>query len=62
MLKEKLEICVQRIQEHDIAQRDDCYLKLSDEIKSATSSMTSVPKPLKFLQSHYKAIATFYEA
>jgi len=49
MLQEKLEICVQRIQEKDVAQREDCYKKLADEIKSSTSSMTSVPKPLKFL-------------
>ena len=26
---------------------------LSSEIRSATTSMTSVPKPLKFLRPHY---------
>jgi hypothetical protein len=31
------------------------------EIRSATSSMTSVPKPLKFLRPHYGALKSFFE-
>lgn len=31
------------------------------EIRTATSSMTSVPKPLKFLRPHYKTLKTHYE-
>lgn len=31
------------------------------EIKTATSSMTSVPKPLKFLRPHYRTLKTHYE-
>lgn len=29
-------------------------------IRTATSSMTSVPKPLKFLRPHYQTIADIY--
>ncbi len=35
---------------------------LKNEIRSATSSMTSIPKPLKFLRPHYDQLKTFYEA
>ena len=62
MLKEKLEICVTRIQESDVKQRDHSYQILCDEVRSSTSSMTSVPKPLKFLSPHYDALKAFYEA
>jgi len=30
-------------------------------IKAATTSMTSVPKPLKFLRPHYDTLKTVYE-
>ena len=33
---------------------------LKNEIRSATASMTSVPKPLKFLKAHYDNIKKFY--
>jgi 26S proteasome regulatory subunit N1 len=32
------------------------------EIRSSTSSMTSVPKPLKFLRPHFAPLKTFFEA
>ncbi len=35
---------------------------ISQEIKSATTSMTSVPKPLKFLQGHYSTLVSLHEA
>ena len=35
---------------------------LMTEIRSATSSMTSVPKPLKFLRPHYATLKTTYTA
>ncbi|TYH06648.1 hypothetical protein E1A91_A08G162000v1 [Gossypium mustelinum] len=31
------------------------------EIRTSTSSMTSVPKPLKFLHPHYGTLKAFYE-
>lgn len=33
---------------------------LRKEIRSSTASMTSVPKPLKFLRKHYKPLCTYY--
>ena len=35
---------------------------ISEEIRSATTSMTSVPKPLKFLRKHYDSVKTYYES
>lgn len=35
---------------------------MKHEIMSATSSMTSVPKPLKFLRPHYDTLVEFYAA
>ena len=31
------------------------------EIRTSTSSMTSVPKPLKFLRPHYGTLKAYYE-
>jgi len=61
MLLEKLELCVERIQDKDTEQRDNGYKLMCDEVQKSTSSMTSVPKPLKFLQPHYKTIVAFYQ-
>ncbi len=35
---------------------------MSQEIRSATTSMTSVPKPLKFLQRHFATLASLHKA
>ncbi|KAF4662155.1 26S proteasome non-ATPase regulatory subunit 2 [Perkinsus olseni] len=35
---------------------------IGEEMRSATSSMTSVPKPLKFLRAHFVPLAAAYEA
>lgn len=32
-----------------------------DEIRQSTSSMTSVPKPLKFLRPHYDGMKEFFK-
>lgn len=34
---------------------------LSNLIRTSTTSMTSVPKPLKFLREHYPALKQVYE-
>lgn len=52
-LKEGLELAVTRIQEGPAELYLPALEHLSKEIKSSTSSMTSVPKPLKFLRPHY---------
>ena len=42
--------------------RHGCLQALSQEIRSATTSMTSVPKPLKFLMKHYDSLKAFYQS
>ena len=56
MLKEKLELLIERLTDRDMAQKVFALKELKTEISGATSSMTSVPKPLKFLSPHYKRI------
>ena len=61
MLKEKLELLIERLSDRDSAQRDHALKEFKSEISGATTSMTSVPKPLKFLSPHYKKIVEIYE-
>ena len=63
-LKEGLELAVLRLAE-STSDTEVGVLKLAldhlaKEIKSATSSMTSVPKPLKFLRPHYDTLKNVY--
>lgn len=37
------------------------WLCCRQEIRTSTSSMTSVPKPLKFLRPHYGTLKAYYE-
>ena len=62
LLKEKLELLVERLTDRDQAQRTNAVDQLKVEITGATSTMTSVPKPLKFLSPQYAAIKAAYEA
>jgi 26S proteasome regulatory subunit N1 len=61
-LKEGLELAVVRLQEDDDSLHKPALDHLVNEIKSSTSSMTSVPKPLKFLRPHYESLKTVYES
>jgi 26S proteasome regulatory subunit N1 len=61
-LKEGLELAVLRLQEPDKALHKQALDHLSSEIRSATSSMTSVPKPLKFLRPFFDALKKVYES
>lgn len=36
-------------------------LGLVDEVKNATTSLTSIPKPLKFINPHFEKIEDFYK-
>jgi len=58
-LKEKLEILAERLRDSDFEQRKYALDEIEKEVKSATTSMTSVPKPLKFMISHYPALKEF---
>lgn len=70
-LKEKLELCVQRLTEDVVGDGDGratsvaiapaAIRLIADEVRTATTSMTSVPKPLKFLRPHYAALCEAQE-
>lgn len=60
-LKQRLELYVERAQDSDPGLQKAALESMRKEIRSATSSMTSVPKPLKFLRPHYGALKAFYE-
>mmetsp|Transcript_102165 Transcript_102165/g.288581 ORF Transcript_102165/g.288581 Transcript_102165/m.288581 type:complete len:881 (+) Transcript_102165:76-2718(+) len=59
--KAELELLVTRAQDPDQGVAKLALETMVSELKSATSSMTSVPKPLKFLRSHYPALTEYYE-
>jgi 26S proteasome regulatory subunit N1 len=62
-LKDGLENAVLRLQENtDTSLHAQAMDYLCTEIKTSTSSMTSVPKPLKFLKPFYEALKVVYEA
>lgn len=62
-LKDELELLVERLNESD--QDKALYNKALDTlktfIKESTTSMTAVPKPLKFLRPHYPALTELYD-
>jgi 26S proteasome regulatory subunit N1 len=60
-LKDALDLLVERVQDPEEGIRRIALEQLKKEIRSSTSSMTSVPKPLKFLRSHYETLKKFHE-
>ena len=46
----------------DVAEREHCLTCLRAEIRVATSSMTSVPKPLKILRDYYSKLKESFES
>lgn len=60
-LKQQLELYVERVQDSDPGLQRVALESMRQEIRSATSSMTSVPKPLKFLRPHYGTLKAYYE-
>jgi len=60
-LQDELNLCVERLTESD----ENLYLSalnvLGTKIKASTTSMTSVPKPLKFMRLHYDTMKQVYE-
>ena len=61
-LKEGLELAVVRLQDEDESLHRPALEHLISEIRTATSSMTSVPKPLKFLRPHYETLKITYNS
>jgi 26S proteasome regulatory subunit N1 len=65
-LKERLETCVSTVLNENNESEVTIPIRLTaldvivTELRTATSSMTSVPKPLKFLRPHFGSIKTMY--
>ncbi|KAI1423293.1 armadillo-type protein [Xylaria sp. FL1777] len=61
-LKSELELLVERLVEPDTSQYKPALEAMKTIIKTSTSSMTAVPKPLKFLRPHYDTLTKLYES
>ncbi|CDY65736.1 BnaCnng48550D [Brassica napus] len=60
-LKQNLELYVERVQDPNPELHKVSLESMRQEIRASTSSMTSVPKPLKFLRPHYGTLKEFHK-
>ncbi|KAL2416548.1 26S proteasome regulatory subunit rpn-1 [Exophiala dermatitidis] len=60
-LKSELEMLVERLKEDDASLYKPAMDAIKNFIKTSTSSMTAVPKPLKFLRPHYEELTALYD-
>ncbi|RMJ28510.1 26S proteasome regulatory subunit [Aspergillus sp. HF37] len=60
-LKNDLEMLVERLNEPDTSLYSAALDAIKNYIKTSTSSMTAVPKPLKFLRPHYDELTATYD-
>ncbi|KAK0672320.1 armadillo-type protein [Cercophora samala] len=60
-LKNELDMIVERLTESDSSLYKPALEAMATSIKTATSSMTAVPKPLKFLRVHYETLTKLYD-
>lgn len=60
-IKDELDMLVERVTEDDTSLYHAALDAIKDSIKTSTSSMTAVPKPLKFLRPHYEQLCETYE-
>ncbi|KAJ6262018.1 26S proteasome regulatory subunit rpn-1 [Drechslerella dactyloides] len=60
-LKSELEMLVERLKEFDTNLYTPAMEAIKNFIRTSTSSMTAVPKPLKFLRPHYEDLAGLYD-
>lgn len=61
LLQEELNLLVERLLEDDASLYPLALETLSSRIRASTTSMTSVPKPLKFMRQHYDSMKKVYE-
>lgn len=61
-LKDELDMLVERLTESDQSLYKSALEAIKTSIKTSTSSMTAVPKPLKFLRPHYDKLCAAYES
>ncbi|KAF1944370.1 26S proteasome regulatory complex, non-ATPase subcomplex, Rpn1 subunit [Clathrospora elynae] len=59
-LKSELDMLAERLLESDASLYKPALEQIKDFIKTSTSSMTAVPKPLKFLRPHYANLEQAY--
>ncbi|CAB9502664.1 ATPase regulatory subunit 2 [Seminavis robusta] len=65
-LKERLDTCVNTVMNKDNEDKVTAQIRLNaldvivTELRTATASMTSVPKPLKFLRPHFASLTELY--
>ncbi|CAK1580372.1 unnamed protein product [Parnassius mnemosyne] len=60
-LQEELNMLVEKLVGSDVDLYFPALQMLSNLIRTSTTSMTSVPKPLKFLREHYPSLKQVYE-
>lgn len=62
-LKDDLEALAEKLTEpeHSETEYSECLATMKNFIKESTTSMTAVPKPLKFLRPHYLVMTDLYE-
>ncbi|KAI1762909.1 26S proteasome regulatory complex, non-ATPase subcomplex, Rpn1 subunit [Hypoxylon sp. FL1150] len=60
-LKSELDMFVERLTESDASLYKPALEAMKTSIKTSTSSMTAVPKPLKFLRPHYETMTKLYD-
>lgn len=60
-LKNELEMLVERLSEDNAQLHRPALEAMRNLIRTSTSSMTSVPKPLKFLRPHYAQLKTVHD-
>ncbi|KAK5660313.1 hypothetical protein OQA88_12853 [Cercophora sp. LCS_1] len=60
-LKNELDMLVERLTEADATLYKPALEAMKNFIKTSTSSMTAVPKPLKFLRPHYETLTNLYD-
>jgi hypothetical protein len=60
-LKDDLDMLVERLLEDDQSLYKTTLDAIKESIKTSTSSMTAVPKPLKFLRPHYESLTKAFD-
>ncbi|XP_015113521.1 26S proteasome non-ATPase regulatory subunit 2 [Diachasma alloeum] len=61
LLQEELDTFVERLQDPDKKHHYPALEALRAKIRESTTSMTSVPKPLKFMRPHYDTMKSIYD-
>lgn len=59
-LKDSLEALVEKLISNDTKAYEPSLDKLKEFLRESTSSMTAIPKPLVFLQPHYKTLTDLF--